>query len=379
MRITSILLALALVAGLAYWFWLRHDPELSLLAAKAPDPAVQAPAQSAAAAPEATSTQRAAREQAAVPVRAMASREADTERNLTLRGRTEANRSVEVRAETSGLVVSQPKRRGAAVAAGDQLCRLDPGGRRAQLAEAEAQLREAEIESEAANRLSARGFAAETSRATQEYELEAARAALELMRLDIDRLDIRAPFSGRLETDAAEIGSLLRAGDLCATLVDLSTVKAVGFVSEREVDLLALGQAATVRLVNGLERVGEVTFVGRVADPDTRTYEVEVTLDNADGRLRDGMTAEITVALPPIRAHLLPQTALTLDDAGRLGVRIVEAGTARFRRVKVLHEDTRGVWVSGLAPAAKVIVLGQEFVSDGRKVLPTPIGWDELG
>jgi multidrug efflux system membrane fusion protein len=362
MRWTSILMALAVVGGLAWWFGLRERPA----------PAAAEAGQEAAAEPAPRDAER------PVPVMVLEVEAGQAENRLTVPGRTRANRRVDVAAETTGLVMSEPQRRGARVAEGDLLCRLDPGSRPAQLAEAEARLAEAEADARAAESLSAKGFTAETTRMTRQAELEAAQAAVDLIRLDIRRLEIRAPFAGVLETDAAELGSRLAPGETCATVVDLSTVRASGYVSEDVVDRIALGQAARVRLVNGHVAEGEVTFISAVADEDTRTYEVEVTLPNPDGRIRDGMTAEITIELPAERAHRLPQSALTLDDEGRLGVRLAERGRARFRQVSVLSDAPEGVWVLGLPERARVIVAGQEFVRDGRAIAPTPIGWDDL-
>jgi multidrug efflux system membrane fusion protein len=87
---------------------------------------------------------------------------------LVLRGRTEADRRVEVRAEISGLVASAPIRKGAVVREGETLCRLAPGERPATLAEARASLRQAEVEYDAALRLAEKGFGAETQSLTRE-------------------------------------------------------------------------------------------------------------------------------------------------------------------------------------------------------------------
>lgn len=316
---------------------------------------------------------------APVPVAVLTVMAEDAPNRLTLRGRTIANRSVTVAAETAGRVISAPRRKGARVAEGELLCRIDPGSRPAQLAEAEARLDEARAEADAAESLSAKGFTAETTRFARQAALQAAQAAVELIRLDIERLEIRAPFDGWLETDTAELGSRLGIGDPCATLVDLSRLRASGYVGERDVDSLALDRPARIRLINGREAGGHISHIARVADPDTRTYEVEVTLPNPEGRLRAGMTAEILIDLAPTRATRIPQSALTLDDEGRLGVRLAVDGVARFAPVAVLSDDTDGVWVTGLPERARLIVAGQEFVRDGRAVEAREIGWDQLG
>ncbi len=359
MRLTSVLFALLLAGGVLYWFALRHP-------AGPAAPAAIGMSDTAPATP-------AVAEELPVPVMVLASQARPTVNVLTLRGRTVAIRNVSVPAETAGLVISQPLRKGATVRAGDVLCRLDPGARPAQLLEAEARLAEARVEAEAATRLSQKGFAAETTRMARQAQLEAAQAAVDLVRLDISRLVITAPFDGVLESDTAEIGSRLGPGDGCAIVIDLSSVKVTGYVSEQEVDQIEVGQTAIARLINGRTIPGELSFISRVSDPETRTYQVEVTLPNEDGRIRDGMTAELQIDLPAEVAHLLPQSALTLDDDGRLGVRLAAGGKARFVPVRILRDVADGAWVAGLPDRADVIVVGQEFVRDGRSIQAAPI------
>lgn len=335
---------------------------------------------------------------------------------VILRGRTEAARQVEVRAETSGQVISEPLRRGATIAEGELMCSLDPGTRRialsdaearldearsrvpearARLAEAQARLAEAEINDRAASRLSEGGYASETRVAATTAAVEAARAgvssadsglaaaqagiqtaeaAVASAQNELQKLEIRAPFSGLLESDTAERGALLQPGALCGTIIQLDRVKLVGFVPETQVDRVTIGAPAMARLASGAEVTGEVTFISRSADPNTRTFRVDVEVPNPDLSIRDGQTAEIAVQGEGETAHLLPQSALTLDDDGRLGVRVVDNGVAAFAPVSVIRDTTRGVWIAGLGEEAAVIVVGQEFVADG---VPLAVTWRE--
>ena len=118
--------------------------------------------------------------------------------------------------------------------------------------------------------------------------------------------------------------------------------------------------------------MGEVTFIARRADETTRTFRVDITLPNPDLAIRAGQTAEIAIEADGAMAHLLPQSALTLDDDGRLGIRSVAAdGTARFLPVSVLRDTRSGIWVSGLPERVDVITVGQEYVTDGVAVRPS--------
>ncbi|MEO1613563.1 MAG: efflux RND transporter periplasmic adaptor subunit, partial [Pseudomonadota bacterium] len=248
------------------------------------------------------------------------------------------------------------------------LCRISEGDRAAELAEAQAFLREAEVNAEAADQLVKKGFTAETTKNTRMAALEASRARVLRAEINLKRLEIRAPFGGILESDTAELGSLLQNGSTCASLIALDPIKLVAFAPERSVDELAVGAEVTAKLITGREVTGMISFVARSADRDTRTYLVEADTPNPDLAIRDGMTAEIDVALTARDAHLTPQNALTLNNAGTLGVRVVEEGAAKFYPVEILKDVSIGAWVAGLPEQAQIIVVGQEFVTDGQAV-----------
>jgi len=312
--------------------------------------------------------------------------ERDLESAIVLRGRTEASRSVEVRAETSGLVTSAPLPRGSRVAAGDVLCTLDPGTRaavlaeaRARLAGAEAGLNEALIAQTTAARLAEGGFRAQNSTASADAAVESARAAVEAAHAGVEaaeaelgRLTITAPFAGLLEAEPAETGSLLSPGGLCATVIQLDPMLIVGYAAEAQIDRLALGAMAGAQLSSGTQVIGRVTFLARAADAATRTFRVEVTVPNADLSLRSGLSADMLISATATRGHLVPGSALTINDGGVLGLRLVDdTSHTMFQPVTVLRDAPQGFWVSGLPPEADVIVVGQEYVTDGVEVRVT--------
>lgn len=369
MRILPPLTALAVAATLYVAVFERDR----LMATTAAEPAPSPASEPLASIPE----------DGAMSVVAVASQATMVQNAVIARGRTEAARQVDVRAETGGLVRSEPLRRGAFVTAGQPLCELAPGTRlqqeaeaQARVAEAQARLREAEINADAANRLSEGGFSSETRRISAEAALESARAgaqsaqsALDSIRIEISRLTVTAPFEGLLETDTAELGSLVQTGGACATVIQLDPIKLVGFVPEAEVDRISVGAMAGARLVSGREVQGRVTFLSRSADPATRTFRVEVTVPNADLAIRDGQTAEMLVAADGVMAHMLPASSLTLDNAGVLGVRLAVEGRASFAPVSVLRDTVDGMLVTGLPDQATVITVGQEYVTDGTPIV----------
>ncbi|MAM61153.1 efflux RND transporter periplasmic adaptor subunit [Maritimibacter sp. UBA3975] len=307
-----------------------------------------------------------------VSVVAMRSTAQEIDSAVVVRGETEATRQVELMSEASGRVVNAPVSKGDAVAEGELLCELAPGTREVALKQAEAQLAEARQNLNAAERLSEGGFAAENRVLSARSAFESAQAAVEQAEAALGDLEIRAPFAGLLEDDTAEIGALLQPGALCATIVQLDPLKLVGYVAEADVNRVSMGAQVGARLATGDQVLGQVTFIGRAADPVTRTFRVEAQVANPDLAIRDGQTAEILISSAGRTAHLLPQSALTLNNDGDLGVRVVdEDNVARFAAVELVRDSTDGVWVAGLPDEAAVIVVGQDYVTDGVPVDPT--------
>ncbi|MCY4304454.1 MAG: efflux RND transporter periplasmic adaptor subunit [Aestuariivita sp.] len=349
-----------------------------------------------------------------ISVVAMSSIEREIDQLILVSGTTEVNRQVEMRSEIMGPIASEPLRKGSLVTKDDLLCRIDPGTRlvslaeaeadlsqaksmlpaaEAQISEAKARLTEANLNLNATKGLAENGFASDSTLAAVEAAVEAAKASVQTARSqlegakagvqtaqtaiatekkDIEKLEIRAPFDGLLESDSAEIGSLLRPGDHCATIIQLNPIKLVGSVPESEIDKLQFGAVVQARLATGRSITGRVNFISKAADIGTRTFRVESVVPNQDLTIRHGQTAEMAIASGKLLVHLIPQSSLTLNDAGELGVRIVNnQRKAEFKPVSVVRDSLEGVFVNGLDKQSNIIIVGQEYVSEGMTVTPT--------
>ena len=307
--------------------------------------------------------------EAPTPVRARTIHATLRSELLTLRGRTENKRTVVVRAETSGRVVARPVERGDSVASGDLLCQIAAEDRRSRVEEGEEDVNQARLEHAGSLKLKDRGLQSETAIARARATLASAQAQLDAAVLDLERTYVRAPFEGVVEDVQLEVGDYAQLGAPCARIVDLDPMLLVGQVTERNVDRIVVGSPAAGRLSTGAEVGGTISFVGYEADPGTRTYRVEVTVPNADSRLRSGVTAEIEIPIGELLAHKITPAVFALDDEGRLGVRIIGADDrVEFRLVEVVADDRDGVWVTGLPRQTTLITVGQEFVSAGELV-----------
>ncbi len=292
--------------------------------------------------------------------------------NLTVRGRTEVEARVEIKAETTGVIERVSSKKGTWVKKGDLLCKIETAEREAALLQAKANLAKAEADYTANIALAKRGHAAQLKVATVRAQLDAAKAELKRAELNLDRTTIEAPFDGFVEAQPAKVGDFLSIGDSCATLVVLDPLVVVGFVSELEIVALKVGMDAQIRVISGDIKEGKIRFVSSSADTATRTFRIEVEIDNKKASLRDGLTADINIPLQFTKAHRFSPAILVLDADGKIGVRTVdENNTVKFVPVKLLSDSSEGVWVAGLPETVKVIIVGQEYVIDGQQVRVT--------
>jgi multidrug efflux system membrane fusion protein len=288
---------------------------------------------------------------------------------VTMRGRTESARTVVVRAETSGAVAQTPVVEGSFVRKGAVLCRLAVEARQATLDQARAALRSRELQQQASVKLAEKGYRSQTQVQQDRANLDSAAAQVRQAEIALGQINIRAPFAGVFDRREAEVGTYLSPGQACGTMIELSPILIVGDVPETEAARLKVGEPATARLVSGQTLSGKVRFVARDADPQTRTYHVEVTAPNPGMAARSGLSAELKVTAGSGPAHLAPMSALVLDAAGRQGVRYLEAGNkVAFAPVTVLEETPKGIWVRGLTGTVRVITVGQSYVSEGQTV-----------
>lgn len=293
---------------------------------------------------------------------------------LIMRGRTEADASIAVSAETGGRIVEMAVREGDMVARGDVLCRLDEAARQASVTQASASVAQAQIELDAAQQLADNGFGAENRVLALQAAFDGAQASLEQAELDLTRTIVRAPVDALVQLPIAVEGAQLSPGALCATLLDTDPLVVTGQVSERQIASIAVGMDAQAQLVTGEVVAGRVAFISTSADDATRTFRVDVDVPNPNGDLRVGVTAQASIGLPSITGHLIPLSTLKLDDDGAIGVSLIgEENRIVFQPVTLLGDERDGVWVAGLPDTARVVVVGQDYVEADQQVAVTMV------
>jgi len=295
---------------------------------------------------------------------------------LALSGRTEADRKVAVTARAGGVLTELRVRRGQRVEKGEVIAVLSDEAREAQVAQAQALVDQRKAELDAKRTLIEKGSLPRLDLVNLEAQYKSAQAALAIAMAERDRGLVRAPWAGVITDVLTEVGgaAFSLAGKEIVALVALDPMLAVVEVSERKLAGIKVGENAEVRLITGQTVKGHVRYVAKSASATTRTYRVEVEVANADGRIPDGITAEVVFALKPVPAARLPRSALTISSEGEIGVRVVDsASKVSFVPVDIVEDLQGTMWLAGLREGAQVIVRGQDFVREGQNVTPVNV------
>jgi membrane fusion protein (multidrug efflux system) len=230
-----------------------------------------------------------------------------------------ALQGVTLAAELPGTVRDIAFDAGTSVKRGAVLVRLDTSAEEAQLASAQAEAELARLNAERARTL-------RKGEANSQAELDAAvaRAAsadatVRNLQATIAKKTIRAPFDGRIGIRQVELGQVVAPGTPIASLQSVTPIRADFWLPQQALADVKLGQRARLRTDTfpGQEWEGEITTVNPEVDPSTRNVRIRATFQNADGRLRPGMFANVQVLSDEKRGVVVvPATAVIFQPYG---------------------------------------------------------------
>lgn len=295
-----------------------------------------------------------------------------------------------ITAEMQGRVLARGVEPGTDVEEGGLIVRLESSRFELELRHANASLAAARTVLRYAERELARGDQLRTQNAisTQRHddlthaldrardEISLAEVARDTAKRNLEDTRISAPFAGSVDSISVDVGDFVAPGTHVATLVDLSKVRILGGVTAKEASRLVPGSTASVSFADFGGSVFEATLksVARVASSSDGTYGIELWMKDSEGRMRDGLVAQIELLDANETPTLIAKRAALLRREGHPEVYIVdESGSqpvARTRRVRTGR--SHGEWIEileGVAAGDRVIWEGQFALEDGATVV----------
>lgn len=204
-----------------------------------------------------------------------------------------------------------------------------------------------------------------------EAQLKAAEAGVRLAQRQYDDSCIKAPLAGRLADRYVNEAAMVMPGDRIGVVVNARNMKLKTSVAENEVALLRHGQRAEIRAdaLPGKTFSGQVISVAQKANQE-RTYAVEILVQNDQAEsLKSGMFGRATVQVESIAGAVVVPSTAVLTEAGRFYVFVEENGFARRLEVRPgLQQGNKVQIAQGLAPGVRLVVSGQQRLTDGARV-----------
>ncbi|MDQ7006714.1 MAG: efflux RND transporter periplasmic adaptor subunit [Acidobacteriota bacterium] len=283
----------------------------------------------------------------------------------------EAEESVEVVSQATGVVVEVLAEEGDRVQAGQELARL--AYEELELAEQKArtQLERLRADYARSEQLARQDLVSEEDFTRLGFDLKQAEIDWRQKALELERTRIVSPITGTITERMIRVGQLKRQNDPVYRLVDLASIVAPVFVPEKYLDQLRVGQRALLSApaLPGTRITGRVLRIAPVVDSQSGT--VRVTVDpGTSARLRPGMFANVRLVLDRHEdVVVIPKKAIVYEDE-QPGIFVVEAGKARRRAIEIGYQDElRAEVVSGLEAGELVVLVGQSALKDGSEVV----------
>jgi membrane fusion protein (multidrug efflux system) len=290
-----------------------------------------------------------------------------------------AVRGVTLGAELAGRVTEIAFEAGTVVRKGAVLVRLDTSAEEAQLAAAEADAALGKLNLQRTRRLRENEANAQSELDAAEARAKQADAAVANLRAIIAKKTVRAPFDGRISIRQVELGQILAPGTPIASLQAVTPIHADFWLPQQALAKLEPGQRARMRTdaFQGASWDGRITTVNPEVDPATRNVRVRATFENADGRLRPGMFANVEVLSAEKRSVLaIPATSVLFAPYGD-SVFAIEEKKENGKTATIAHQkfvrtgERRGDLVAieaGLAPGELVVSSGAFKLRNGASV-----------
>lgn len=308
------------------------------------------------------------------PIMTVQVREVEAEeisREVIVAGRTTASRTVELKSEISGIVEKVPGGRGTALSRGDVVLQLSMEDRAERLLQAKAGVEQTRLEWEAARKLEAKSLRSASQVALALERYRGAQQGLKAIELEIEKTTIRAPFDGMLNDRQVEEGDYVRRGDMVGEILDIDPLIVEGDVNEYQINKIHPGEHGTARLPDGTEVEGHIRYVASEAKESTRTFPVEMAVDNPDRNIPVGVTAQIVVETERVYAHKISPALISIADDGRFGIKYVdEDNRVKFAEADLVKSSPDWVWLGSLPREIKIITVGQGFTHEGDLVKP---------
>ncbi|NLD37373.1 MAG: efflux RND transporter periplasmic adaptor subunit [Desulfatiglans sp.] len=290
---------------------------------------------------------------------------------INLPATIESDENLWVKSEVSGLVVQKLVDKGQFISRGQTLVKLDDRDYQLRIDSIEANYRLALIDHKRISELAEKKIAAITDLDKIDAQLKALESQLNEAKLALERTRIKAPINGRLNEIEAKVGDWLGVDKPVAQILQMGSVKVTVGIPESDVAaVFDLKEAdVTIEALDNITVKGKKIFLSRNPGTMARLYNLELAVQNPDGRILPGMFARVDIVkrsfsdaiVIPLYAVITQQNErfVYIEKNGKVEKRIIELGLLSDWEIQV---------TKGLMPGDNVIIVGHRVLDTGQRV-----------
>lgn len=279
--------------------------------------------------------------------------------------------SAKVSSEEGGLIVSLTKDKGSYVGRGEIIARLKKDVEMASLEQTEAQVELARMNYEKQKQLYEENATTEIQYLTAKWQYEAAVRGADILKTRLKTGFIRSPISGVVDEKYMNRGEMSAPGSPIVNIIDISKVKISAGVPEMYLPKIKMGQSVnvTVDVLPGVEFEGKISYIAPSLQGSSRTFEVEVIINNKEKLLKPGMNANVLILESTQPNSVTIQQDLIVDYGEEQYVFIANGDVAQKKVLKLGGRNGNMVHIlEGLNPGDLLITEGFQALKDGQKI-----------
>ncbi len=290
----------------------------------------------------------------------------DREVYISTSGRIRAKNKFLFTSQVNGKVIKIAATRGASFKKGGVILKIDERDKADILENAKIKLKQAKLLMNSSSMLYEKGYGSESDLLKAKAAVSNSEAEFKRATLDLENCELRAPYNGYVENIYASLGQDVNQGQQLCDFVSNYDVVVDVTIPIHKVGLLKEGADAIITLENGEKLIGIISSKGKVIDDKTSSVLIEVSL--VGGNIFSGQAAYVSLAAGTIPLHKLPQSSLTLDENGTMGIKVLTDGIVCFKNIRIMDENYDAIFVDGLDKYEKVITVGHQYAQIGTKV-----------
>jgi len=306
-----------------------------------------------------------------IPVKVYEVKEDSFNTSFSINGTTIPAKEVKIASEVQGKLVNLFIDNGDIVSAGQTIAVLDASVYSVQLSSIDASIAKAKLDLSRYTKLIELGGATPMQAESAQLQINSLQAEKRQVLEQISHMQIRAPFSGKIENVTVELGSFVTYGTVLGQLIDNSSLKINVYLSEQEALKLTTGQPVTITsVVLAQPKIGKISMISDKADASGK-FLTEITFPNNDGeKLKAGILADVHFSVESVETGLAIPVSALLASTKEAKVFVANGNKVEQRSIKtgIVTSDKVQV-LEGLQAGEQVVISGQLNLENGTAII----------